>query len=211
MINDFYMAFGVDRRGIAIASIPIVHENGRAVRSFPNHFFLDQMTEKGADFTRRMLGDIAISFMCRTHRDATRRYVFEPVAATRLFDDDSNVSRLVPDRDAVLPILVAVGLSDDGLSLETAEHDDAHQALPGTVRTTPLRELEARGPDGAATQVGNDVLGTLIRLYPAVFASYPALYDTPEVAERARLLQQEKRKVAKWLDDMENGRKPDDD
>jgi hypothetical protein len=177
MQQDFYMAFGIDRRGTAIVAIPMTYERDQARPTYANHVFFHQLVDKGgADFTRRMLGDTALSFVCRAHQDATRAYVFEPVTATRLYaNDGSDVDRLVPERGVVLPILVAIGLSDDGLSLEYAEQDGAYQSLPGTVRTTPLRALEARGPDGAATQVGNDILSTLVRLYPAVFAPYPQL------------------------------------
>ena len=124
-------------------------------------------------FTRRLLGDVAISFVCQTHRDATRANTFEPVTPTPLCDSDSNVVQLVPERGVILPINVAIGLSDDALSLEYAEQDDAFQALPRTARTTPLRTLETQGPDGAATQVGNYFFTALTRLYPGVFSRYP--------------------------------------
>ena len=172
-----HMSFGIDRRGSAIVACPMIHRLFQEQPSgFPSHFFLDLLAGKGREYTCRALGALTLAGLTIYMPDAMQPYLFSPVTLTPLFDDaDSNVSRLVPERGVILPIHVALGLSDDGRSLEFAEHDDAHRALPGTVRTTPLRELEARGPDGAATQLGSDVLTTLLRLYPAAFAPYPQL------------------------------------
>lgn len=150
-----HMGFGIDRRGIAIVATPLSQwPHKKDPGGFSLHFTLDLLATKGRQYTSRALGDLTLGFLNCHHRDTMAPYVFAPLTPSPLVDPSSNVEQLVVDRGAILPIHVALGLTEDGQSLEFSENSDAHQALPGTVRSTPLRELEARGPDGTAVAIG---------------------------------------------------------
>jgi hypothetical protein len=171
-----HMTFGIDRRGSAVVACNMSQwPHLERPTGTPIHILLDMLAEKGREYTTRALGNITLDGLGCYHPDTMQPYVFAPITPTPLFDPSSNVAQLVPHPGVILPIHVALGLTDDGRSLEFSESDDAHRALPGTVRTTPLHELSARGPDGAATHVGRQIMASLMRLYPAVFAPYPQL------------------------------------
>lgn len=171
-----HMTFGVDRRGTAIVAMALSqwwHED--RPDGFAMHLPLELLAPKGRQYVCRALGNMALGSLACYHREIMTLYVFAPITPSPLFDPASNVTHLVPEPGVRLPIHTALGLADDEQSLEFSENDEANKALPGTVRSVPLVELEKLGPDGAATQVGYDVLDTLMRLYPAVFAPHPQL------------------------------------
>lgn len=203
-----HMIFGIDRRGSAlVVSFMQKWSHREQPVGSPNHLPLEMLSSKGRQYVCRALGEMTLGVLAIHHPDAMQPYDgFKHISPAPLYDPQSNVAHLVPDLGAVLPICVAIGVSDDSASLEFAEYDDAQRALPGTVRSRSFGELAALEPNAAAEIIGSDVLATLTRLYPAVLV----YLDTPEVAERARLLQEEKHKMGKLLDDMAKGLKPDD-
>jgi hypothetical protein len=134
--------------------------------------FSDQF---GLAFTHQLLGDITLGLLAISHPDTFKRYVFEPRTSPPPYVDDK-VEQLIPpaEHGLLLPLHVAVGISDSGLALEFACHDDTHLATGIPVRPR-LATLAAYGPDGAATFIGTTVLDMLRALHPDALAPFPRL------------------------------------
>jgi hypothetical protein len=203
-----HLSFGIDRRGSALV-VTFLHKWPHQEQPIgsPNHLPLDMLSSKGRQYVCRALGKMTLDLLAIHHRDALQPYGgFPRISPTPLYEKGSNVEQLVPEPGVILPIHAALGLADDGMSLEFAEHDDANRALPGTTRSVMLRELAKMEPDAEAERIGVDILATLTRLYPAVMGSLDA--DATGVAGRARLLAEEKRRAAKTFDNMHKGLDP---
>lgn len=141
---------------------------------FGDHLLLDDLERKGSDFVCRMFGDMVLNGLRIGHPAIMNKYVFEPITPTSLIDNN-NIERLPPvERGAILPFHVALGLSDSAVSLEFVDHN-ANQEAQGMARGVPRYELQARGPDDAATSIGATVLRMLLRLHPAAFAPFPTM------------------------------------
>jgi hypothetical protein len=207
MQHNFF-TFGIDRRATALVAT-FLHKWPHLEQPVgtPNHLPLQMLSAKGWQYVFRALGQMTLQALPIHHPDAMRPYdAFTRISPAPLYDKDSNIENLVLEPGVILPVHVAVGLADNGMSLEFAEHDDANRALPGTTRTVPLVGLAAMEPDAAAERIGADILATLTRLYPAVLVRLRD--DATGVVERSQLLDEEKRKMAKTLDNMDKGRDP---
>jgi hypothetical protein len=176
MRRDFFYAFGIDKRSTAVLAFFMVQWPHLAYPTgFGNHLFLDELERKGSDFVCRMFGNMVLGALRIAHPVTMNKYVFEPITPAPLIDNDSNIERLPPvERGAILPFHVAVGLSDSAVSLEFVDHDADQKAL-AMARGVPLYELQALGPDHAATSIGATVQRMLERLHPAAFAPFPNL------------------------------------
>jgi hypothetical protein len=223
-----YMMFGIDRNRVALVANFVLDDRpapGEPKNEFGQHALLGTLGGAGKPYACRMIGAMVLLMMQHTDPEAMRKHTFGAVTPAQMIGRGDGPAGPM-DIDALLPIHLMLSLASDGQSLEIEQRDEQKQVVPGAGNTVPVSDLAARGADGAATVIGAIVLDTLMGLYPAVFAPYPALLepflhlrppvpdtsrDTSEVAERARLLQEEKRKMAKLLDDMEKGLKPDDD
>jgi hypothetical protein len=176
MQRHYFHAFGIDKRSTAIVAFFMQQwPHLDHPTAFGNHLFLDELERKGSDFVCRMFGDMVLGGLRIAYPSAMNKYVFEPITQAPLIDNDSNIGRLPPvERGVILPLHVAVGLSNSAVSLEFVDHNANQEAL-GMARGIPLHELQALGPDNAATSVGATVLRMLARLHPVAFAPFPNL------------------------------------
>jgi hypothetical protein len=177
MQPETYMAFSVDRQGVALVADFTMNEwpaAGEPPDSFVHYSYLHDLERVGRSYTCRLIGYMTIAMMQYTDPATMRRHPVGDVTPAGLVNPDGSATVMV-DPTAPMGTHVMLSLDVGAQALEIVERGRDKRIMPGTVRMVPVADLAQRGGDVAAIDIGAIVLNVLMSLYPSVFAPYPAL------------------------------------
>lgn len=177
MQRETYMAFAVDRGGVALVADFTMNEwpdPGEGSDSFVHYSYLRDLDNAGRSYTCRLIGLLTLHMMKYAEPAFMRQH---PVG------DVTSAGQIVPDGSITVPVhptsqlSTHVMLSVDVIAetLEVVQRGSDKKILPLTARAIAVAALEQGTGDDAAVLVGEIVLDTLAGIYPAIFAAYPSL------------------------------------